>query len=561
MLIVGAGPVGMTLALDLAQRGVDVILVEQRGRDEEPRKRCNHIAARSLEIFRQLGIASEIRDAGLPADYPQDVAYVTSLTGYELTRIRIPARQDRFTSSGYADSGWPTPEPPHRCNQTYWEPILQRHVLQSPRITVLYDTVVEEVDQDENGVSAVCRSLVTGDSLSLEADYLVGCDGGTSLVRKTIGANFEGQSVISGTRSIYIRSNEVNAVRTVGAAWMTWFVNPSAFGCMVAMNGTDLWGFHFFLPAGPPAFDRVDPVKSVRAAMGREFDFEIVSTDDWFGRRLVADRFHDRRIFICGDAAHIWIPMAGYGMNAGIADAMNLSWMLGAVVNGWGEPGLLEAYEAERQPVTEQVSQQVMRIALENLDTDLVRNVPPELLDEGPEGEALRARVGRVMYDANVGQFACLGLNFGTFYDRSPVVAYDGEEAPPYGLSSYTPTTVPGCRTPHVWLDDGTSLYDAMGTGYTLLRLDPSIDVSALQAAAARRRVPLELLDLSPSEAGDIYRHKLVLSRPDQHVAWRGDAPPEDPVALIDLIRGASRGAPAHEAGTRCTGWGARVAG
>ena len=542
VLIIGAGPVGMTLALDLARRGVDAVLVEQRGRDEEPRKRCNHIAARTLEIFRDLGIAAEIRNAGLPGDYPQDVAYVTSLTGHELSRIPIPPRNEVYGSVGYSDSGWPTTEPPHRCNQLYWEPILQRHVLQSPRITILYDTMVEAVDQDEYGVSAVGRSLATGEALLFEARYLVGCDGGTSLVRKAIGASFEGQSVISGTRSVYIRSTEVNAVRTVGAAWMTWFVSPYAFGCAVAMNGTDLWGFHFFLPAGEaPEFDRVDPVEGVKAAMGRDFDFEIVSVDDWYGRRLVADRFHDRRIFICGDAAHIWIPMAGYGMNAGIADAMNLSWMLGAVMNGWGEPGLLDAYEAERQPVTEQVSRQVMQIALDNLDTDFVRNVPPELLDEGPQGEALRAKVGRVMYDANVGQFACLGLNFGTFYDRSPIVAYDGEEAPAYGLSSYTPTTVPGCRTPHVWLDDGTSLYDAMGSGYTLLRFDPTINVSALQAAAGRRGVPLDLLDLSPAEAGGIYRHKLVLSRPDQHVAWRGDAPPEDPLALVDLIRGAGR--------------------
>jgi hypothetical protein len=220
------------------------------------------------------------------------------------------------------------------------------------------------------------------------------------------------------------------------------------------------------------------------------------------------------------------------------------------VINGWGEPALLEAYEAERQPVTEQVSKQVMQIALENLDTDFVRNVPPALLGEGPESEALRAKVGQVMYDANVGQFACLGLNFGTFYDRSPIVAYDGEAAPAYGLSRYTPTTVPGCRTPHVWLDDGTSLYDAMGPDYTLLRFDPSLDVSALQAAAGRRGVPLDLLDLSASEAGGIYRHKLVLSRPDQHVAWRGDAAPEDPTALMDLIRGA---APAQQASRTAT--------
>jgi 2-polyprenyl-6-methoxyphenol hydroxylase-like FAD-dependent oxidoreductase len=538
VLIVGAGPVGMTLALDLAQRGLDVILVEKRGRDEEPRKRCNHISARSLEIFRQLGIAAEIRDAGLPADYPQDVAYVTSLTGYELTRIRIPARQDRFASSGYDDSGWPTPEPPHRCNQTYWEPILQRHVLGAPNIRTFYATAIEEVGQDANGAWAQGRGE-DGEEIRFEADYLVGCDGGPSLVRKAIGARFEGQNVISGTRSVYVRSKELLGKLKVDPAWMTWFLNPETFGCVVALNGDDLWIFGFWLPPGEPDFDSVDPASAIKAAVGEDLDFEIVSIDDWYGRRLVADRFRDRRLFVCGDAAHIWIPLAGYGMNAGIADAKALGWQLAAVVNGWGGDDLLDAYEAERLPVTEQVSQQVMELAYTNLDPSLITNPPPAIIAEGPEGEAVRARLGRFFYEQNVGQFACLGLNFGSYYDGSPVVAYDGATAPRYGLATYTPSTVPGCRTPHIWRDDGTSLYDVMGPGYALLRSDPMVDVSALEDAAARRGVPLAVIDLSPAEAGTLYRHKLVLSRPDQHVAWRGDALPDDPLALIDLVRGA----------------------
>ncbi|MDB5697700.1 MAG: FAD-dependent oxidoreductase [Alphaproteobacteria bacterium] len=543
VLIVGAGPVGMTLALDLAQRGIDVVLVEQRGRDDEPRKRCNHISARSLEIFRQLGVASEIRQAGLPADYPQDVAYVTSLTGHELTRIRIPARQDRFGSTGYADSGWPTPEPPHRCNQTYWEPILQRHVLAASRIRSFYATTIEEVGQD--GVRAWARGRGgDGEEISFEAEYMVGCDGGSSLVRKAIGARFEGQNVISGTRSVYVRSKELLGKMRVDPAWMTWFLNPETFGCVVALNGDDLWIFAFWLPPGEPDFDSVDPARGIRAAVGADVDIEILSIDDWYGRRLVADRFRDRRLFVCGDSAHIWIPLAGYGMNAGIADAKDLGWQLAAVIAGWGGTGLLDAYEAERQPVTEQVSQRVMALAYTNLDPKLITNPPPELVAEGPEGDAFRARLGRFFYDENVGQFACLGLNFGTYYDGSPVVAYDDESAPGYSLTSYTPTTVPGCRTPHVWLDDGRSLYDAMGLGYTLLRSDPGVDVSALQDAAARRGVPLAVIDLSPVEAGSLYRRKLVLSRPDQHVAWRGDALPDDPLALIDLVRGAGRAEP-----------------
>ncbi len=159
VVVVGAGPVGMTLALDLASRGVDVTVIEQRTQDALPRQRCNHISARTLEIFRRLGVADEIRDTGLPADYPQDVAYVTALTGHELSRIRIPARADRFGSIGYADSGWPTAEPPHRCNQMYFEPILQHHMLASPHIRVFYGTEVIEVDQNEGRATALASIL------------------------------------------------------------------------------------------------------------------------------------------------------------------------------------------------------------------------------------------------------------------------------------------------------------------------------------------------------------------------------------------------------------------
>ncbi|KKW89308.1 FAD-dependent oxidoreductase [Sphingobium chungbukense] len=539
VLIVGAGPVGMTLALDLASRGVEVAVVEKRAEHAPPRQRCNHISARTLEIFRRLGVAAEIRDAGLPANYPQDVAYVTTLTGHELTRIRIPARADRFGSVGYADSDWPTPEPPHRCNQMYFEPILQRHIQASPRIRIFYDHEVIETTQDDSGVIVRARIAGSDKELLFRAEYLVGCDGGVSTIRKAIGASFEGASVISGTRSVLVRAPALLGMLHNKPAWMTWFVNPGGFGCVVAMNGTDLWAFHIWLPSRAPDFDSVDPEIAIRAAVGGDLEYDIISIDDWYGRRLIASRFRDSRIFIAGDAAHIWIPFAGYGMNAGIADAMNLSWQLAGVINGWGDPGLLRAYEVERHPVTDQVSRVVMAIALSNLDTDLVKNPPATLIEDGPAGDRIRAEAGRYLYDANVGQFACLGLNFGTYYEESPVIAYDGEAAPAYDLLIYHPSTVPGCRTPHLWLDGGVSLYDRMGSEFTLLRFDPTVDVTGLSQAAAQRGVPLTILDLSSGGGGDIYRCKLVLSRPDQHIAWRGDSEPENPLELIDLVRGA----------------------
>jgi hypothetical protein len=225
-------------------------------------------------------------------------------------------------------------------------------------------------------------------------------------------------------------------------------------------------------------------------------------------------------------------------MNAGIADAMNLSWMLAGVLKGWADSKLLDAYELERRPITEQVSRYAMSIILARMKQ--YSELPENILDAGPEGDAVRARIGQQAYDINVGGFCCGGLNFGYFYERSPIIAYDGEAPPAYTICDFRQSTVPGCRTPHLWLRDARSLYDALGSDFTLLRLDRKVGVGGLVAAAAHRGVPMTVLDLEAEEAAALYPCKLLLSRPDQHVAWRGDKPPDDPMALIDHVRGAS---------------------
>jgi hypothetical protein len=251
----------------------------------------------------------------------------------------------------------------------------------------------------------------------------------------------------------------------------------------------------------------------------------------------VADKFRDRRVFICGDAAHLWLPNGGYGMNAGIADAANLSWMLAASLGSWGAPSLLDAYEAERQPITEQVSRFTTDAGLQMMRQR--REVPAEIEMSGPIGEATRERIGRVAYDIAHRQQCAAGLNFGYFYESSPIIAYDGEPHPAYTMHDFKSSTVPGCRAPHLWLSDGRSLYDALGADYTLIRLDPTVPVVGMVEAAARCNVSLAVLDVNTADARALYARKLVLVRPDQHVAWRGDEEPANPMDLINLVRGA----------------------
>lgn len=538
VLVVGAGPVGLTAAMDLASRGLDVIVAELRHAGDAPSVKCNHVSARSMEVFRRLGIVAQVRDAGLPADFPNDCSYRTTATGRELSRILIPGRAERYTATDGPDGWWPTPEPPHRINQIYLEPILFRCAAAHPRITILSRTEVIDLTQFESEVVVSARDLDSGDDISIAASYVIGCDGGRSRVRRLIGGSMQGTPVVQRVQSTYIDAPALKELmRPHTPAWMVLALNPRRCGTVVAIDGRDRWLIHNHLKPDEPEFESVDRDTAIRniLGVGPDFTYDVISKEDWVGRRLVADRFRDRRVFICGDAAHLWIPYAGYGMNAGIADAANLSWLMAAHLQGWAPAAILDAYEAERLPITEQVSHFAMNHALAMMRQR--GEVPDNIEDDTPDGDAARAALGRAAYDLNVQQYCCAGLNFGYYYDRSPLIAYDGETPPPYTMGSFTPSTVPGARAPHVWLRDGRSLYDAFGQGYALLRRDPDIDVTPLTTAAARRGMPLAVIDLDADATRDSYAEPLILVRPDQHIAWRGSAL-NDAEALIARVTG-----------------------
>lgn len=491
-----------------------------------------------METFRRLGCAQAVRAAGLPDDYPNDVVLRTRATGFELTRIHIPCRRDRFTDTSGPDGWWPTPEPPHRINQIFLEPVLFRHAAATRGVRIVNRTEFLGFEQDSAGVTGHARNLDTSDELTVRAAYIIGCEGSRSLVRRAIGAHLSGDEVIQRVQSSYIRAPDLIQRVTKPDAWMSYLYNPQRAGNLVAIDGRETWLIHNYLLPHEADFESVDRDAGIRSLLGvgPEFEYELLGKEDWVERRLVADHFRDRRAFICGDAAHIWVPYAGYGMNAGIADAMNLSWMLAAHLKGWAPESILRAHELERQPITEQVS----RFAMKHAEGAIRErtSIPPHLEHDTPEGAAARHSVGEQAYRLHVQQFACAGLNYGYFYDRSPIIAYDAEPPPTYSMHDYTPSSVPGCRLPHFWLRDGRALYDALAPDHTLLRFDPTTEVSGFLAAAVHAGVPLSVLDVESDEIPDAYRHRLVLSRPDQHVAWRGDEPPENATALIDLIRG-----------------------
>ena len=552
--VIGAGPVGLTLAMDLAQRGIDVVVVESRSEDQPADAKCNTVAARTMEVFRHLGVADAVRAAGLSDDFPTDVLYCTSVAGEELTRITQPSRNERMaegthSAPGYLDSHWPTPEPVVRVSQLYLNPILHRHARTFERITLLPETTFvsyEDASHEDVGGSVVttCESSA-GEPLTINSRYLIGCDGGASSVRKQMGVRLRGDAEIAKFRSSLVRSRAIKDLFPGKPAWMAWALNPRATGTVVAIDGEALWLIHRGLSSSGE-FDSVDRDQSIRDVLGvgEDFTWEVVHHQDWTARRLVAERFRAGNVFLCGDAAHIWVPFAGYGMNAGIADGMNLSWMLAAVMNGQADERILQAHERERHPITEQVSKLAMGKALEYMERAGRRAIPKAIEKRHIVGRILRKRIGKRLYGINAPQFACEGLNFGYYYDNSPIIQYDGAAAPSYDMGSHTPSSVPGCRMPHFWIDRDTSLYDALGSDYTLVSFDAAIAADALVEAAQRRGFPLTVLNCEVPDESEWLQTKLILVRPDRHVAWRDDALPDDADRLLDVLTGRINSSP-----------------
>ncbi|MAM61548.1 FAD-dependent oxidoreductase [Maritimibacter sp. UBA3975] len=534
VVIVGAGPVGLTLAMELDRRGVSSLIIEKRRAGEPPNVKCNHVSARSMEIFRGLGIADRIRATGLPDDYPHSVSYRTTVTGREITCVPIPSRAGRERGDPGPDTDWPTPEPPHRINQIFLEPVLFEAALERPGIEIVNEAKVTGFTDTGGGVT-VSIERDDGRTFSASGRYMVGCDGGRSEVRSAIGAKLQGDAVVQRVQSTYIRAPGLIDLMDGPPTWGMFAYNPVRTGVVYSIDGRDTWLIHNYLKEDEADFDSVDRDWAIRQILGvdDDFSYEILTREDWFGRRLVVDKLREGNVFICGDAAHLWVPYAGYGMNAGIADAHNLAMHMGGVFAGWADPSALDAHEAERLPITEQVSHFAMNHAHEMARKR--KAVPPEIDDDTPEGAAAREKAGKALYDLNVQQYCCAGLNFGYYYEASPLIVRDGTP-PPYSMGDFTASTVPGARLPNVRIDDEQWLYDVQGTGFALICTDPESEVESLLSAARAAGLPITLIDLP--DAPEPYGKALVLARPDNHIAWRSNKVPTDPTALIDRLRG-----------------------
>ena len=492
-----------------------------------------------MEHFRRIGLAEELRDVGLPDEYPPDLVLRTRFCEPDLARERWWSRAT-LRSSGHDEQIWPTPELPCRVNQTFFQPVLLHHARSQPNVSLMLNCEVEQVEADDDAVRVVVNE--GGRRSVLECSYLVGCDGAHSVVRKAIGARLEGIPELRKTVSVHFRSSELARLNT-SPAWSYAIYNADlGFGGMFALDGEDHWLCHTGFPVTETT-DGVDPHQLIHQMVGAEIDVEIIQVIRWTARALVANRFRQGRVLLAGDAAHIWVPAAGFGMNSGVQEAMTLGWMLAATCGGWGGEALLDAYEQERRPLGEQVAAIVTEISRKSSGVKMretLRGVLPDVERSGPVGDRARGVLREYVLEHSFPQHSPLGLNFGYCYEGSPIIVPDGTPLPPFEFGTFYPDARPGHRLPHFRCADGTPVFDHLGPDFSLLCVGDGADhATGILGAAKEAGVPLTLVRLTDVEAHGLCRASLVLVRPDQHVAWRGTDGPEDPSGIINRSRGA----------------------
>lgn len=530
VLIVGGGPVGLALAADLGLRGVECLLVEQSdGSIFHPR--ANTVNSRTMEFCRRWGIADKVRETGAPPDFPSDIHYLTRFDGFEIARIERPSY------NGYAPLPT-TPERSQRCNQIFFDPILRDLASSYESVSLRYRCRFDHYEKTAAGVRATVTDLETGDSRQIDARYLVSCCGGRSSVPATIGVEWEGKPVLTYNLNIFLRIKEIWNYHGRGKAAFYFFrQNGGRIAQLVEVDGNELWRMGAMSRDEPLDPDTFDVHGHVQAFLGTDIPYEVVSVLPWTARGVVASCWREGPVFLAGDAVHQHPPTGGFGMNTGVSDAVNLSWKLEAVLKGWAGPNLLDSYQAERKPAAEYIVNEAtgnFRPAIEEIDHSALE-------DDSPEGEETRRRVGQQFRETNSQVFVSDGLVLGYRYGASPIVCTHGTPEPPFEVKEYTPTSWPGARAPHAFMDDGRSVLDLFGQGFVLLDFGaPAGECEGLAKAATSLKVPFEVVAVTDPEIRELYEQLLVLVRPDGHIAWRGDTAPDDPAATIDRVRGAA---------------------
>lgn len=520
MVIAGGGPAGLAAAVELGRRGIRTCLVEPRVDVDHHRPRAKTTSIRTMEHLRRWGLAARLRAAAaLPVSWSQDVVFCTALLGTELTRFHNVFGLYDGRREDWAEPGQQVPQP-------VVERLLREAVAELTSVTCLMGHTVTAIEQDVHGVRATVTAP-DGTAHVVSASYLLGCDGAAGVSRTAIGASYTGSSGERPNLSVVFQAPGLAEKVALDPAVQYWIVSPQVSGLIGRLDLDDRWWA--IIQGADTRESAPDPRALVRSLIGSGYEeaVRVIATDPWVARMLLADRYVTGRVFLVGDAAHLNPPWGGHGFNTCVGDAVNIGWKLAAVLQGWGGAALPDSYEPERRPVA------VRTIADSGAQE---KHLAPSFASRLASGDGLDDVAAALRVKA--GEFYSEGLVLGYHYAGSPIVVDDGSPIPPHTSETYHRTARPGARLPHAWLPDGTSLYDLLGDGFTLLRLRPS-GFAAFVRAARASGVPLTVVDLTRTPLSGRYGAALVLVRPDQHVAWRG---PDDSDAerVLAVVRGAA---------------------
>jgi len=544
VLIAGGGPCGLMLAIELGRRGIRSLLVDAKpGTAFNPQ--ANATQARTMEHFRRLGFANEIRAQGLPPDHPTDIAYFTRFAGHELARLALPTAAQAVRDIRSLGGSWSAAELPHRVSQKFVEATLRRHAQALPSNDIRYGWRLLEFEERDGGVHALVRPEGGGATVTVKARYLVGADGARSLVRNALGIAWAGatgvrRDFMGGQMfAVYLRAPGFYEVLPHARAWMYVSVNHERRAFMACVDGKAEFAFHAALHEGEngDAWGEADARRVFAQAVGAPMDIDVLSFGTWTaGHSLVAQSFQRGRVFLAGDAAHLFTPTGGLGYNTAVEDAVNLGWKLAGVLRGAAPGTLLDSYEMERKPLAERNTAYARRFA----DSVGLFAARPLLEEQSAAGAAERKRAGEYL-DAHVRlEFDIPGVTFGGRYDGSPVIVSDGTHAPPDQANVFVPSACPGGRPPHAWLDDGRSLFDTFHSEWTLLALGPRApDTTRFARAARELGLDLQVVAHASAALRELYEAPLALIRPDQMTAWRG----ANANSAMQVLRQASGGA------------------
>jgi 2-polyprenyl-6-methoxyphenol hydroxylase-like FAD-dependent oxidoreductase len=524
VIVVGAGPVGLTLSIDLGRRGVRCLIME-REPSTAPWPKMDRSNARTMEIYRRLGLADRVRALGYPADNPMDIVLARTLNEPAVAVLPFPSVAGRREQIAACTDGTLPLEPYQLVSQNTIEPLL-REVAENetPRTTVRYGLELVDFAQDDSGVTVFARTA-DGKEERFRCAYLVGTDGGASSVRKKLGVRLEGRAAFREIRQVIFRSADLYERMATPKGRHYHFVDHD--GGLVVHGDREEMSYGCSLPAD------TDFEAHLRGVIGFDCDLQVKHVNTWHPHLLVAEKFRVGRVFMAGDAVHLVIPTGGLGMNTGVGDAIDLSWKLAGVVSGWGGEGLLAGYELERRPVAKR------NVEASGWAADgqaLFRQLAEHYVESG--GTAARERLVNSFLEDHGRMHGMVGVETCYSYAGSPLVAYEPGNRPFWEFSRIEPHGRPGIRIPHMWLKDGTALQDALGYDYTLLDLAGDSDTTAVEDAFRERGAPLQVTKMDEPQLRDVYKGTLFLLRPDLHIAWRGDVPPADPKSIVAIATG-----------------------